>query len=205
MLCPVRHPAPTRRLLPQPLTNDQHRCIGLSSHWQNLPYYIDSRGGTLVPPSFHNHPNNQLATPALSLSTYGPRSAIQTHYQPNPTLHLHRLNPLPPNILTITVTLLNSDGAVIHCMTAQVHPNALLVWDRNSIATRPPHETAPVPVSGSARNPIIVNVESSTPTTPTISALSTSGVPGVMTSGIRVLDVSTSTQPMVIKHHATSL
>jgi hypothetical protein len=82
------------------------------------------------------------------------------------------------------VTLLNSDGAVIHCMTARVRPDALLVWDGNSIATRPPRETAPVPVLGLAGNPIVVDVESSTPTTPTTSALFTSGAPGVMTSGI---------------------
>jgi hypothetical protein len=116
--CPARHPAPTGRLLPQLPTNDPCRHIGSSSHWQSLPYYINSRGGTPVPPSFHNQLSNQSATPASSLSTYGPRSAIWTHYQPNPTPHPHCLNPLPPNILTMMVTLLNSDGAIIHYMTA---------------------------------------------------------------------------------------
>jgi hypothetical protein len=202
---PVRCPAPTGRPSPQLTTQDPRRRIGSNSHRQNSPYYIDSRGRTPVPPSFHNQPHNQSATPASSQSTYGPRSAVRTHYQPNPTLHLRRLNPLPPNMLTMTAMLLNSNGAVIHCMTAQVRPDALLVWDRNSIATRPPHGTVPVPALGSAANPIVVNVESSTPTTPTTSVPSTSGVPGVMTSGIQVLDVSIPMQPVVIEHHATSL
>jgi hypothetical protein len=62
-----------------------------------------------------------------------------------------------------------------------------------------------MPALGSAGNPIVVDVENLTPTTPTTNAPSTSGVPGVMTSGIQVLDVSTPTQPVVIEHHATSL
>jgi hypothetical protein len=115
---PVCHPVPTGRPLPQPPTNDPRHRIGLSSHWQSSPYYIDSRGGTLVPPSFHNRLSNRSATPASNPSTYGPRSTVRTHYQPNPTPHLCHLNPLPLNMLTMMAMLLNSNGAVIHCMTA---------------------------------------------------------------------------------------
>jgi hypothetical protein len=108
-------------------------------------------------------------------------------------------------MLTMMVTLLNSDGAIIHCMTAWVWPDALLVWDGSFIAARPPQGIVPMPALGLAANSIVVNVESSTPTTPTTNAPSISGVPGVMTSGIQVLDVSTPMQPVVIEHHATSL
>jgi hypothetical protein len=76
VLHPVHHPAPTGRPLPQPPTNDLHRRIGSSLHRQSSPYYIDSRGETPVPPSFHNQPSNQSATPTSNLSTYGLRSAI---------------------------------------------------------------------------------------------------------------------------------